>query len=85
MAGRVSDRALELIDARQRGSFMSVYGTDDPEIVWAFQDAARMPATSVRPRTSPMNHGPDSFTAESDRQGEVDSLPTKPRREGWWP
>lgn len=66
MAGRLSDRALELIDARQRGSSMSVYGTDDPDIIWAFQDAARVPASSLRARASPKNHGPDSFAATDD-------------------
>lgn len=66
MAGRLPERTLELIDARQRGSSMSVYGTNDPEIIWAFQDAAKIPVSPVRPRASPRNHGPDTFATTDD-------------------
>jgi hypothetical protein len=61
LSSRLKDTAKELLYARMRGTLQSI-PSDDPQIVWAFRDAARMPACSVRPR----NYGPHLFTETDD-------------------
>jgi hypothetical protein len=61
LSNRLTEAAKELLYTRMCGLSYSI-PSNDPEIVWAFQDAARMPARSVRPR----NRGPDLFTKPDD-------------------
>jgi hypothetical protein len=47
MSNRLTGAAKEMLYARMCGQYHPI-PSDDPEIVWAFQDAARMPSRSVR-------------------------------------
>lgn len=59
LSSHLSETAKELLYARMCGTLQSI-PSGDPEIVRIFQEAARMPACSVRPR----NHGPDSLVED---------------------